>query len=173
MNEKIKRAVLSSLLTVAVIGAGYLGGRTYAHYNAQNSATGTITIASWNVTAAFTGENTEFTISEGETTTYPFTVKSSSEVALSYDVILTLPDGTEDLTDIVSFVVVDADDESKSTSATVDGLVYTFADVGRFNASADEQEKQHELSITAISGDEEIALSGIEVKVIASQIQPN
>ncbi len=139
----------------------------YSRYVSTSSGSMGTNVASFNVSIAVAaGQTTEFNLSdENQSEEYRFSVTSSSKVAVSYDVIVVLPEA------LPEGVSVTLKNGSTDVDADVDGLVYTFADAGSFTATAGSESLRHDLSLTVAASqfDAEKALTGIEVKVVASQ----
>ncbi len=153
--------------TAAALGcltlmSAYLLSGVYAKFSATAFGEDSARVAKWDVSIEFTGEKSDFALvnKDGQKTAeYTFAVTSKSEVALSYDVIITLP---EALPDTVTFKIEDA----TLTKSDAD-RVYTFTNVGSF--AADGGTNSHTLEITSDFMHDSIALKGITVDVVATQ----
>ncbi len=98
-GKKMKRNVakITKVITVAlwvscVLLSCMLFSGVWGRYFSQADGSDGGRVAKFDVSAAFTGSIADFTLSEdAKTVSYPFSVTSNSEVAVSYDVVLTLP----------------------------------------------------------------------------------
>ncbi len=162
-----KKRVGLLAMVVAILLGSFAIGATAAKFLSEWKGAGSISVAQWDVTAKFTGESTDFILAdrEGERTAeYPFTVTSKSQVALSYDVVITLPTALPNSA-IIAFAIKDNDSKPK-----VSGNVYTFSDVGTFTAQGGTNE--HILIITATDFWYAINQEGVEVEIVAEQVDP-
>lgn len=119
--------------------------------------------AKFEVTAESADNNKDFVLAPDDPTcTYAFTVTSKSEVTVTYDVIVTLPQA---LPDGVHMTL-----DGKSAQAT-DGNTYTFSQAGVLKTDSAGNTCSHELVFTAeegMTGDS--TLPGIIVIVRAEQV---
>ncbi len=163
MNKKRAAAIFAAILSCYAISA-----TAASYYSAKTGGSG-VGIAKWDVSVEFMGEN-DFTLidSEGKRTAeYFFSVTSKSEVALSYEIVLTMPKA---IPDGLSFIIKDINDGDILPSISEDGLTYTFVNADDFRFSANGGKNEHTLEISTDFTHNSIALEDIEVRVIASQL---
>ncbi len=164
--KRLKSRLLARILAVATIFTALLCACTigiFARYSSSVTGTDSARVAKFSVSAAPIGES-DFSLTKGSDASfaeYLFSVTSESEVTVTYDVIVTLPDA---LPSGVSLTMAEA-------TATVEGLVYTFPSVGRIKP--DGEPKTHAIQITATEEAATGTLSNIHVKIVASQVQPS
>lgn len=165
-RRRLPAAVYLCYLLVAVLA---FTGASVAGYKTENSGDDSARVARFEVTAApVNGQSTEFTLnSTTKSGNYSFTVTNGSETAVSYDVVVTVPDGKSLPNGVtVSLKNVDTDVSRKDGET---GRVYTFPNAGRFEA-ASPAEQTLTLTFTAGTGASSGSVSGISVDVVATQI---
>ncbi len=156
---KITKAITVALWVSCVVLSCILFSSVWGKYFTQGEGSDGGRVARFDVSASFTGASLDFMLSEDAgTATYPFSVTSNSEVAVAYDVVLTLPSA---LSGGVSFAI-------GSVAPTANGLVYTFSNVGTIQAGGGTN--THELVITATDFSEDATISGVQVEIVATQI---
>ncbi len=166
-KRRLVRIFLFGTLLFALLG-GYAVG-AFARYRSSVWSADRARVAKFDVSAVCTLEATdlEFALSsESPTASYPFSVTSESEVALSYDVVVTLP---SPLPSYISLTIPSADGETLTPTSS-DGLRYTFSNVGSFTASGGTN--THTLTVCAANFDNDVSLSDVQVQVVATQTAP-
>lgn len=165
-RRRLPAAVYLCYLLVAVLA---FTGASVAGYKTETSGDDSARVARFEVTAApVEGQSTEFKLnSTTKSGSYSFTVTNGSETAVSYDVVVTVPDGKSLPNGVtVSLKNVDTDVSRKDGET---GRVYTFPNAGRFEA-ASPAEQTLTLTFTAGTGASSGSVSGISVDVVATQI---
>lgn len=165
-RRRLPAAVYLCYLLVAVLA---FTGASVAGYRTENSGDDSARVARFEVTAApVEGQSTEFKLnSTTKSGSYSFTVTNGSETAVSYDVVVTVPDGKSLPNGVtVSLKNVDTDVSRKDGET---GRVYTFPNAGTFEA-ASPAEQTLTLTFTAGAGASSGSVSGISVDVVATQI---
>ena len=165
-RRRLPAAVYLCYLLVAVLA---FTGASVAGYKTENSGDDSARVARFEVTAApVEGQSTEFKLnSTTKSGSYSFTVTNGSETAVSYDVVVTVPDGKS----LPNGVTVSLKNGDATVSGQVDttGRVYTFPNAGTFEA-ASPAEQTLTLTFTAGTGASSGSVSGISVDVVATQI---
>jgi uncharacterized repeat protein (TIGR01451 family) len=90
---------LAALLVLAALALASVAGVTQARYAASGSGGDSARVAAWSVSAVPSesdGSALELAASAGSTASYSFTVSNEGEVALAYDVVVTLPEALPD-----------------------------------------------------------------------------
>lgn len=168
-RRRLPAAVYLCYLLVAVLA---FTGASVAGYKTENSGENSAHVARFNIeavgqdTTAFKLDATHLSDS------YSFTVTNGSgdnvtETAVSYDVVVTVPDNQT----MPSGVTVSLSNGETAVSGQVDttGRVYTFPNAGIFEA-ASENAQNLTLTFTAGTGASSGSVSGISVDVVATQI---
>ena len=165
-RRRLPAAVYLCYLLVAVLA---FTGASVAGYKTESSGDDSARVARFEVTAAPAGgQSTAFTLnSTTKSGNYSFTVTNNSETAVSYDVVVTVPDGKS----LPNGVTVSLSNGGKTVSGQVDttGRVYTFSNAGRFEAASTDPQNLT-LTFTAGTGASSGSVSGISVDVVATQI---
>lgn len=165
-RRRLPAAVYLCYLLVAVLA---FTGASVAGYKTESSGDDSARVARFEVTAApVEGQSTEFKLnSTTKSGSYSFTVTNGSETAVSYDVVVTVPDGKS----LPNGVTVSLKNGDATVSGQVDttGRVYTFPNAGTFEA-ASPAEQTLTLTFTAGTGASSGSVSGISVDVVATQI---
>ena len=165
-RRRLPAALYLCYLLVAVLA---FTGASVAGYRTENSGDDSARVARFEVTAApVNGQSTEFKLnSTTKSGNYSFTVTNGSETAVSYDVVVTVPDGKS----LPNGVTVSLKNGDATVSGQVDttGRVYTFPNAGTFEA-ASPAEQTLTLTFTAVTGASSGSVSGISVDVVATQI---
>ena len=165
-RRRLPAAVYLCYLLVAVLA---FTGASVAGYKTETSGDDSARVARFEVTAApVEGQSTEFKLnSTTKSGSYSFTVTNGSETAVSYDVVVTVPDGKS----LPNGVTVSLKNGDKPVSGQVGttGRVYTFPNAGRFEA-ASPAEQTLTLTFTAGTGASSGSVGGISVDVVATQI---
>lgn len=165
-RRRLPAAVYLCYLLVAVLA---FTGASVAGYKTESSGDDSARVARFEVTAApVEGQSTEFKLnSTTKSGNYSFTVTNGSETAVSYDVVVTVPDGKSLPNGVtVSLKNVDTDVSRKDGET---GSVYTFPNAGTFEA-ASPAEQTLTLTFTAGTGASSGSVNGISVDVVATQI---
>lgn len=170
-RRRLPAAVYLCYLLVAVLA---FTGASVAGYKTENSGDDSARVARFNIEAAQAGgQSTAFKLDATHLSdSYSFTVTNGSgenvtETAVSYDVVVTVPDG-KSLPDGVTVSLKNVDtDVSRKDGET--GRVYTFPNAGKFEA-ASPAEQTLTLTFTAGTGASSGSVSGISVEVVATQI---
>lgn len=165
-RRRLPAAIYLCYLLVAVLA---FTGASVAGYKTENSGDDSARVARFEVTAApVEGQNTEFNLnSTTKSGNYRFTVTNGSETAVSYDVVVTVPDG-KSLPNGVT-VSLKNGDATVSGQVGTTGRVYTFPNAGIFKAASPDTQNLT-LTFTAGSGASSGSVSGISVDVVATQI---
>lgn len=165
-RRRLPAALYLCYLLVAVLA---FTGASVAGYKTENSGDDSARVARFEVTAApVEGQNTEFNLnSTTKSGNYRFTVTNGSETAVSYDVVVTVPDGQT----MPNGVTVSLSNGRTAVSGQVDttGRVYTFSNAGIFKA-ASPAEQTLTLTFTAGAGASSGSVRNISVDVVATQI---
>lgn len=165
-RRRLPAAVYLCYLLVAVLA---FTGASVAGYKTESSGDDRARVARFEVTAApVERQSTAFELnSTTKSGNYRFTVKSGSETAVSYDVVVTVPDGKSLPNGVTVSLSNGGTDVSRKDGET--GRVYTFPNAGRFEA-ASPAEQTLTLTFTAGTGASSGSVSGISVDVVATQI---
>lgn len=165
-RRRLPAAVYLCYLLVAVLA---FTGASVAGYRTENSGDDSARVARFEVTAApVEGQRTAFKLDATHLSdSYSFTVTNGSETAVSYDVVVTVPDEQT----MPNGVTVSLKNGDATVSGQVDttGRVYTFPNAGTFEA-ASPAEQTLTLTFTAGTGASSGSVSGISVEVVATQI---
>ena len=165
-RRRLPAAVYLCYLLVAVLA---FTGASVAGYRTENSGDDSARVARFNIEAAQAdGQSTVFNLnSTTKSGSYRFTVTNGSETAVSYDVVVTVPDGKS----LPNGVTVSLKNGDKPVSSQVDttGSVYTFPNAGTFEAAIPDTQNLT-LTFTAGTGASSGSVSGISVDVVATQI---
>ena len=165
-RRRLPAAVYLCYLLVAVLA---FTGASVAGYKTENSGDDSARVARFNIEAAQAdSQGTEFNLnSTTKSGSYSFTVTNGSETAVSYDVVVTVPDGQTMPNGVtVSLKNVDTDVSRKDGET---GRVYTFPNAGTFEAASPDTQNLT-LTFTAGTGASSGSVSGISVEVVATQI---
>ncbi len=161
---RLARILVAATLVTTLLACLAVG--VYARFFSTASGSDAARVARFDVSAVFMGTDTDFSLSEGadtSTVSYPFSVTSNSEVAVSYDVVLTLPFV---LPNGITFTI-----DGVAPTPNEEGVIYTFSNIGTITAIGGTN--FHTLVITATEFSVEKTLDDIKVEIIASQVQPN
>ena len=170
-RRRLPAAVYLCYLLVAVLA---FTGASVAGYKTENSGDDSARVARFEVTAApVEGQRTAFKLDATHLSdSYSFTVTNGSgenvtETAVSYDVVVTVPDGKS----LPNGVTVSLKNGDATVSGKVDttGRVYTFPNAGRFEAAIP-AEQTLTLTFAAGTGASSGSVSNIRVDVVATQI---
>ena len=165
-RRRLPAAVYLCYLLVAVLA---FTGASVAGYRTENSGDDSARVARFDVTAApVNGQGTAFTLnSTTKSDNYSFTVTNNSETAVSYDVVVTVPDGKS----LPNGVTVSLKNGDATVSGQVDttGRVYTFPNAGKFEAAIPDTQTLT-LTFTAGTGASSGSVRNISVDVVATQI---
>ena len=165
-RRRLPAALYLCYLLVAVLA---FTGASVAGYKTEISGNDSARVARFEVTAApVNGQSTEFTLnSTTKSGNYRFTVTNGSETAVSYDVVVTVPDGKS----LPNGVTISLKNGDKPVSGQVGttGRVYTFPNAGRFEAASTDPQNLT-LTFAAGTGASSGSVSGISVDVVATQI---
>ena len=163
-RRRLPAAVYLCYLLVAVLA---FTGASVAGYKTENSGDDSARVARFEVTAApFNGQSTEFTLnSTTKSGNYRFTVTNGSETAVSYDVVVTVPDGQTMPNGVT--VSLKNGDAAVSGQVNTTGRVYTFSNAGTFEAASTDPQN---LTLTFTAGTANGSVSRISVDVVATQI---
>ena len=166
-RRRLPAAVYLCYLLVAVLA---FTGASVAGYKTESSGDDSARVARFEVTAApVNGQSTEFTLnSTTKSGNYRFTVTNGSETAVSYDVVVTVPDG-KSLPNGVTVSLKNGDTTTVSRKDGETGSVYTFPNAGRFEAASTDPQNLT-LTFAAGTGASSGSVSGISVDVVATQI---
>lgn len=166
-RRRLPAALYLCYLLVAVLA---FTGASVAGYKTENSGDDSARVARFEVTAApVEGQNTEFNLnSTTMSDSYRFTVTSGSETAVSYDVVVTVPDG-QTMPNGVTVSLKNGDTTTVSRKDGETGRVYTFPNAGIFKAASPDTQNLT-LTFTAGTGASSGSVSGISVDVVATQI---
>lgn len=165
-RRRLPAAVYLCYLLVAVLA---FTGASVAGYKTENSGDAGARVARFAVTAApVDGQSTAFKLDATHLSdSYSFTVTNGSETAVSYDVVVKVPEGKT----MPKGVTVSLSNDGTTFSSQVDttGRVYTFSNAGRFEAASTDPQNLT-LTFTAGAGASSGSVSGISVDVVATQI---
>lgn len=166
-RRRLPAALYLCYLLVAVLA---FTGASVAGYKTENSGDDSARVARFEVTAApADGQRTEFKLdATTKSGNYRFTVTSGSETAVSYDVVVTVPDGKSLPNGVTVSLKNAAGDVSRKTGET-GNTVYTFPNAGRFEAASTVPQSLT-LTFTAGAGASSGSVKGISVDVVATQI---
>ena len=171
-RRRLPAAVYLCYLLVAVLA---FTGASVAGYKTESSGENSARVARFNISAdQAENQATAFTLdSTNRTGSYSFTVANGSgdnvtETAVSYDVVVTVPDGKSLPTGVTVSLKNGNNDVSRQTGET-GNTVYTFPNAGIFKA-ASENAQSLTLTFTAGDGASSGSVSGISVDVVATQI---
>ena len=167
-RRRLPAALYLCYLLVAVLA---FTGASVAGYKTENSGDDSARVARFEVTAApVERQSTEFKLDATRLSdSYSFTVTNGSETAVSYDVVVTVPNGqtmpkgvTVSLKNAAGNDVSRKDGETGSTE-------YTFPNAGTFEAASPDTQNLT-LTFTAGSGASSGSVNNISVDVVATQI---
>ena len=165
-RRRLPAALYLCYLLVAVLA---FTGASVAGYRTENSGDDSARVARFEVTAApVDGQSTAFKLnSTTKSGNYSFTVTNGSETAVSYDVVVTVPDGQT----MPNGVTVSLKNGDAAVSGQVDttGRVYTFSNAGIFKAASPDTQNLT-LTFAAGSGASSGSVRNISVDVVATQI---
>lgn len=170
-RRRLPAAVYLCYLLVAVLA---FTGASVAGYKTESTGDDSARVARFNIEAAQAdSQGTAFKLDATHLSdSYIFTVTNGSgenvtETAVSYDVVVTVPDGKS----LPNGVTVSLSNGGKTVSGQVGttGRVYTFSNAGKFEA-ASPAEQTLTLTFTAVTGASSGSVSGISVDVVATQI---
>lgn len=165
-RRRLPAAVYLCYLLVAVLA---FTGASVAGYKTESSGDDSARVARFNIEAAQAdSQSTVFNLnSTTKSGSYSFTVTNGSETAVSYDVVVTVPDGKS----LPNGVTVSLKNGDATVSGQVDttGRVYTFPNAGTFEAASPDTQNLT-LTFTAGTGASSGSVSGISVDVVATQI---
>lgn len=166
-RRRLPAAVYLCYLLVAVLA---FTGASVAGYKTESTGEDSARVARFEVTAApVEGQNTEFNLnSTTNSGNYSFTVTNGSETAVSYDVVVTVPDGKSLPKGVTVSLKNGTNDVSRKTGET-GNTVYTFPNAGIFKAASPDTQNLT-LTFTAGTGASSGSVSGISVEVVATQI---
>ena len=165
-RRRLPAAVYLCYLLVAVLA---FTGASVAGYKTENSGDDSARVARFNIEAAQAdGQGTAFELDATHLSgSYSFTVTNGSETAVSYDVVVTVPNDQT----MPSGVTVSLSNGVKPVSGRVDptGRIYTFSNAGTFEAASTAPQNLT-LTFTAGTGASSGSVSNISVDVVATQI---
>ena len=171
-RRRLPAAVYLCYLLVAVLA---FTGASVAGYKTENSGDDSARVARFNIEAAQAdSQSTVFKLnSTTKSGSYSFTVTNGSgenvtETAVSYDVVVTVPDG-KSLPNGVTVSLKNGDTTTVSRKDGETGSVYTFPNAGIFKAASPDTQNLT-LTFTAGTGASSGSVSGISVEVVATQI---
>lgn len=166
-RRRLPAAVYLCYLLVAVLA---FTGASVAGYKTENSGNDSARVARFEVTAApVEGQRTAFKLDATHLSdSYSFTVTNGSETAVSYDVVVTVPDG-KSLPNGVTVSLKNVDTDVSRKDGETGNTVYTFPNAGKFEA-ASQAEQTLTLTFAAGTGASSGSVSGISVDVVATQI---
>ena len=164
-RRRLPAAVYLCYLLVAVLA---FTGASVAGYKTESSGDDSARVARFEVTAApVEGQRTAFKLnSPTKSDSYSFTVTNNSETAVSYDVVVTVPNDQT----MPGGVTVSLSNDGTAVNGQKDptGRVYTFH-AGKFEAASTAPQNLT-LTFTAGEGASSGSVSGISVDVVATQI---
>ncbi len=159
-TSKIVSALYFLCIVTCVLLSAYLVSDVAARYFTEASGSDSARVAKFSVSAFVLEEQSDqlYIPQDATTANYKFTVKSKSEVAVVYDVVIVFP---EVLPDSITLTL-------DNKQPTIDGTTYTFKNAGDFTVNGGE--KQHVLTIIANKSVYKVEQSEIAVKIIAQQV---
>ncbi len=160
-TSKIFSAAYFACIISCILLSVYLVSDVWARYFSEAAGSDGARVTKWDVTAEFTGESRTFSLSQGKSTvSFPYSIINNSEVAITYHILLTIPD-TVSLPDDVTFAV------GNVTANKIDANVYCIQNIETLSPLCGEQRR--EMKITAKDFSSNMDLNAIQVKVIISQ----
>lgn len=168
-RRRLPAALYLCYLLVAVLA---FTGASVAGYKTENSGDDSARVARFEVTAApVDGQSTAFKLDATHLSdSYRFTVTNGSETAVSYDVVVTVPnDQTMPRGVTVSLSNDSNDGKAVSGQKDSNGRVYTFPNAGIFEAASTDPQSLT-LTFTAGAGASSGSVRNISVDVVATQI---
>ena len=159
LDQEKKKKIIKLLIVYFVFLTFSFSIYTLAKYTGTVSKHATVEIALWDVELDTTvTPSDDLDIVSGTTTQiYKLKVKSQSEVATTYDVILkNVPAGVQ--------VKVDSGSYKSASSNKI-----TFTNVGEFDASSANRQREHTLTFKAPLGTSEITDHEIDLEVKFTQ----
>lgn len=165
-RRRLPAAVYLCYLLVAVLA---FTGASVAGYKTESSGDDSARVARFNIEAAQAdSQSTVFNLnSTTKSGSYRFTVTNGSETAVSYDVVVTVPDGKSLPNGVTVSLSNGGSTVSRKDGET--GSVYTFPNAGIFKAASPDTQTLT-LTFTAGTGASSGSVSGISVEVVATQI---
>ncbi len=160
------------LITLAVVVAAFLTcalvGTTVAKFMSGYSVSAGASTAKFDISVSGEPEDLSLT-READEASFTFSVTSTSEVAVTYDVILTLPE------DLPSGVTLTLTVGNQTIEPTVSGRSYTFrnADVLKFSASGGTNSHVLKVKAEAQAFSADVSMEDIGIRVEATQARPN
>ncbi len=170
MSKMLKERILILVVVITALLSCLAIGLTSAKYYSEITGTATIQTASFNVSVD--GNPTDFSLSEeNATASFDFSVESTSQVAVAYDVVITLPE-TLSTVGLITFSVnlKNTEEQAKTVNTNISDLVYTIVGAGSFTANGGTNE--HTLTVTANDFSNDIDLTDIQIQVVATQVKP-
>ena len=160
----------AALLLFLAVGSSMLATAPMAKYVTKGGdSSDTATVAAFSVDAVQVTDDPTYNLDSTTTTgDYQFTVSSNSEVAATYNIVVTLTEG--EVMDGVTMSLVNT-----TTGATVagtpsaDGLTYTFENAGTF-AAASAQTHGLTLTFTAQADATSGTYSNIKLEAVVTQV---
>ncbi len=162
-QSKIFGALYFACIISCVLLSAYLVSDVWGRYFSGTSGGDGARVARFDVSAESTmGDVIDLSFSENDPSVqYPYSITNNSEVAISYDIILTLP-SVPDVPFNISFKVGDVSAEE------IEDNVYCLKKVETIPANSGKQERK--LEITTTNFDNGVDLKNIQVKIIISQV---
>ena len=158
ININKKKALICLIFLLIVISNSYI----IAKYNSSIQSSGNVNVAHWKVNVNTNGNesNALNIISENTTADYEIEVSSTSEVALTYSIVLSnVPNGLE----------VKLDNANKKTPTN---NIITFDNVGAFvaNGTQEERTRTHTLNFNDPLNTNNSGTKEINIDVVIDQI---
>ncbi len=153
--------VVATLSCMCVVGV-------FARYKEEMSGNVTVGIAKFEIQV--TKCPTEIALTEKrQTADFEFTVKSNSEVEVSYSVVLTLPPQSALPQDVTFMLSIN----EEIIHCTNSENVYTFADTSLLQFAANDN-NMHALRLTVNATDfsRDVTITDVRIDVVATQVQP-
>lgn len=162
-NSKFQVILLrtvAALLVLVVLSTGMVAGR-FARYTTTASSGDGAKVAKYHITVDSASDNA-VTLAPDVPASYSFSVTSSSEVAVAYDLVITLP---KKLPDGISLSLTKGENTDVLTSGNG---IYTVTDAGNFGAQGGTD--TYTLTFTAEQPIGADKLEGIAIRVDARQM---
>ena len=158
----------AALLLFLAVGSSMLATAPFAKYVTKGGdSSDTATVAAFSVDAAQVTDDPTYNLDSTTTTgDYKFTVTSNSEVAATYNIVVTLPEEMDGVTMSLANATTGA---TVAGTPSADGLTYTFENAGTFAAAS---ALTHELTLTftADAGATSGTYSGIKLEAVITQV---
>ena len=163
----------AALLLFLAVGSSMLATAPFAKYVTKGGdSSDSATVAAFSVEAAQVTSDPTYNLNSTTTTgDYQFTVSSNSEVAATYNIVVTLTEGEvmDGVTMSLKNDTAGATFEQGTPATTADGVVYTFENAGTFAADS-AQTQALTLTFTAQADATSGTYPNIKLEAVVTQV---